>query len=427
MNQKRKSLRLTMMLSAVVPAMITLVIILCTAYVVIMNTISRTIKNELINMSSIADNTINNSCPGDYSKVGDNYIAIYKGNTLLNGNNSLISSLTDGTDLDITLFYGDLRVITTLKDKDGNSLTGTAASVKLVKDVLESGKPAFYDNVTLEGTRYYSYYKPLFNSDGECAGMLAISKAADKVSAYTQVRLIPFMIVGILGMILVAFISIKNTNSIVSAINRLGNIFKNVAHGRLDVSVDSSILKRNDELSDMGRSVSDMQSALKKMIEIDELTQISNRRSGQNKLNEVIKYSAEYGTHFSVVIGDIDFFKKVNDTYGHEAGDKVLAAVADTLKNGMAGKGFAARWGGEEFLLVFNKGTYEENIAELNLILEAVRKTSVSIDDGAYNLSVTMSFGITEGSTDKETRIILKEADEKLYQAKSNGRNQVVS
>lgn len=427
MNQKRKSLRFTMMLSAVVPATITLVIILCTAYAVIMNTISRTIKNELINMSSIADNTINNSCPGDYSKVGDNYIAIYKGNTLLNGNNDLISSLTDGTDLDITLFYGDLRVITTLKDKDGNSLTGTAASVKLVKDVLESGKPAFYDNVTLEGTRYYSYYKPLFNSDGECAGMLAISKSADKVSSYTQVRLIPFMIVGILGMLLVAFISIKNTNSIVSAINRLRNLFRNVAHGKLDVSVDSSILKRNDELSDMGRSVSEMQSALKKMIEIDELTQISNRRSGQNKLNEVIKYSAEYGTHFSVVIGDIDFFKKVNDTYGHYAGDKVLAAVADTLKNGMAGKGFVARWGGEEFLLVFNKGTYEENIAELNLILEAVRKTSVSIDDGAYNLSVTMSFGITEGSTDKETHIILKEADEKLYQAKSNGRNQVVS
>lgn len=427
MNQKRKSLRFTMMLSAVVPAMITLVIILCTAYAVIMNTISRTIKNELINMSSIADNTINNSCPGDYSKVGDNYIAIYKGNTLLNGNSSLISSLTDGTDLDITLFYGDLRVITTLKDKDGNSLTGTAASVKLVKDVLESGKPAFYDNVTLEGTRYYSYYKPLFNSDGECAGMLAISKSADKVSSYTQVRLIPFMIVGILGMLLVAFISIKNTNSIVSAINRLRNLFRNVAHGKLDVSVDSSILKRNDELSDMGRSVSEMQSALKKMIEIDELTQISNRRSGQNKLNEVIKYSAEYGTHFSVVIGDIDFFKKVNDTYGHDAGDKVLAAVADILKTGMAGKGFVARWGGEEFLLVFNKGTYEENITDLNLILEAVRNTSVSINDGTYNLSVTMSFGITEGSSDKETRIILKEADEKLYQAKSSGRNQVVS
>ncbi len=93
----------------------------------------------------------------------------------------------------------------------------------------------------------------------------------------------------------------------------------------------------------------------------------------------------------------------------------------------MAGRGFVARWGGEEFLLVFNKGTYEENIADLNLILEAVRNTSVNINDGANILSVTMSFGITEGSSDKETRIILKEADEKLYQAKSNGRNQVVS
>ena len=179
-----------MMMSALVPAMITFVVILFTAYAVIMNTIGRSVKKELTNMSTIAENIINNACPGDYSKVGDDYIAIYKGDVLLNGNSALVSSLTAGTELDITLFYGDLRVITTLRDKSGNSLIGTSASVKLVNDVLRKEKPAFYDNVTLEGTRYYSYYKPLFNSDGQCVGMLAISKAADKVSSYTYIRLI---------------------------------------------------------------------------------------------------------------------------------------------------------------------------------------------------------------------------------------------
>ena len=88
------------------------------------------------NSNSPKENIINNSCPGDYSKVGDDYIAIYKGDVLLNGNNALVSSLTEGTELDITLFYDDLRVITTLRDKSGNSLIGTSASVKLVNDVL---------------------------------------------------------------------------------------------------------------------------------------------------------------------------------------------------------------------------------------------------------------------------------------------------
>ena len=67
-----------MMMSALVPAMITFVVILFTAYAVIMNTIGRSVKNELTNMSTIAENIINNACPGDYSKVGDDYIAIYR-------------------------------------------------------------------------------------------------------------------------------------------------------------------------------------------------------------------------------------------------------------------------------------------------------------------------------------------------------------
>lgn len=428
-STKSKGLEFKMMMSALVPAMITFVVILFTAYAVIMNTIGKSVKNELTNMSTIAENIINNSCPGDYSKVGDDYIAIYKGDVLLNGNSALVSSLTEGTELDITLFYGDLRVITTLRDKSGNSLIGTSASVKLVNDVLRKEKPAFYDNVTLEGTRYYIYYKPLFNSDGQCIGMLAISKSADKVSSYTYIRLIPLIIISLLGMVLVAYISIKNTKSIVSAVSRLKNFFKNVSEGRLDGSVDATILKRGDELADMGNSVTAMQASLKKMIELDELTRIYNRRFAQNKLDVIMQNARLDGTRFSVSIGDIDFFKKVNDTYGHDAGDEILINVATILKNAMIGRGFAARWGGEEFLLVFNKGTYEENAATLNNIIKTIEQSHVSINynDTITDVSVTMSFGITEGDVNKEKHIILKEADERLYTAKTTGRNRVVS
>ena len=100
-------------------------------------------------------------------------------------------------------------------------------------------------------------------------------------------------------------------------------------------SLYTDILKLNDEISDIGRSVMHMQKALKELVELDALTKIYNRRSGENRLKDIIKKSEDRNTSFSIAIGDIDFFKKVNDTYGHDAGDIVLQQTARILKNGV--------------------------------------------------------------------------------------------
>jgi len=421
----KKGLKRNMLIAAVIPAMITFVIILITSYVVVSISISRTVKKELEDMSIIVSNTFESEYPGDLKKVGDTQIAIYKGDSLLNDNYDFIDAFTKDTSLEITLFYGDLRVITTIKDTDGLRITGTAAPTRVVNEVLEKNKARYYDNVKLGKTSYYCYYKPITNSDGSCVGMLAICKPAHSINTSIIIMLLPLMLVCIFGMILVAVIS-RKTNSIISIISKLQSLFKNVAGGKLAGSIDEKILKREDELGDMAHSIVTMQMSLRQMVELDALTQINNRRFGENKLNEIIEKSKLTGQGFNVAIGDIDFFKKVNDTFGHDSGDAVLIMVAATLKKAMSGKGFVARWGGEEFLLVFDKTDYDNSIKALEDALNIIRETEVETKDGKH-IKVTMSFGITEGNTEEETRVLLKRADERLYMAKTSGRNRIIS
>lgn len=424
-SNKSKGLRFKIMMAAVVPAVITFAVILSVAFVVVKNSISNEVKKELSNICAIFDNLMDNEYPGEYKKVGQEKIAIYKGEALLNDDYKVVDMISNETDVEVTFFYGDLRVLTTIRNTSGERIVGTVAPVRVREDVLENGQTKFYDNVDLNGESFYGYYKPVKSNAGETIGIIFAGKSAKEVNSYIRMKLIPIVIVCILGMILVAYISIMQTNKIVDAIHKVQKLFKDVSNGKLNGSVDSSILKRNDEISDMGHSVVTMQSALREMVEKDALTQINNRRFGENKLKETIGKAKISGMPFSISIGDIDYFKKVNDTYGHDCGDAVLVTVAAILKKSMAGKGFVARWGGEEFLLVFDRLNYNDSVAALNMALEEIRATVVNTKE--YDISVTMSFGITEGNTEEETRIMLKRADELLYTAKTSGRNQVMS
>ena len=159
-------------------------------------------------------------------------------------------------------------------------------------------------------------------------------------------------------------------------------------------------------------------------MERDALTGLINRRSGEKRLQQARKEKEERNIDFCVAIGDIDFFKKVNDTYGHEWGDMVLTQIARVMKKHMVGKGIVARWGGEEFLFLFNNCMLEEAVALLDETLSEIRDIEIEIDE-TTKIRVTMTFGICQGSTDG-LNLILKEADEKLYSGKNNGRNRIV-
>ena len=161
---------------------------------------------------------------------------------------------------------------------------------------------------------------------------------------------------------------------------------------------------------------------LKKEASTDRLTGLYNRRKAEECL-EIIRKSTEYSM-VSLAMGDIDFFKKVNDTYGHDAGDEVLKYVAKTMKDNCPEGSIISRWGGEEFLIVFPNFNGDEAFVFLDRLRHGIKKGEVSV--GNQVIKITMTFGLAEYGFNTDINTAIKEADEKLYKGKENGRNQVV-
>lgn len=164
---------------------------------------------------------------------------------------------------------------------------------------------------------------------------------------------------------------------------------------------------------------------LQKMAATDPLTGLGNRR---NILEYMEKRVGEYKRgsigSLSIVLGDIDFFKKINDRYGHECGDIVLRQLAVLMERFWDGKARVGRWGGEEFLAVLPGCNGDEAAALTNEMLAEIR--SMVIEYGTEKLSLTMTFGVAEYDLYAGTDATIKEADGKLYMGKEGGRNRVV-
>ena len=165
-------------------------------------------------------------------------------------------------------------------------------------------------------------------------------------------------------------------------------------------------------------------SKLKQIAETDPLTKLMNRRSAEREIQEVVKESTSLEYLFCLAIGDIDFFKTVNDTYGHEAGDYILQSLAEEFKNFMKARGFVARWGGEEFLFVLPRLNGDEALAVLDELRVSIKKKEFVYKE--HVIKVTMTFGIEEFSKLSGVEKTIEEADKKLYLGKQSGRDRVV-
>ncbi|MBO4347360.1 MAG: diguanylate cyclase [Lachnospiraceae bacterium] len=163
---------------------------------------------------------------------------------------------------------------------------------------------------------------------------------------------------------------------------------------------------------------------LKKLSSIDPLTKLANRRSMTEKLNIAMHLLKKDKKVFSLILGDIDDFKKVNDTYGHDCGDKVLVMVADTISSQMRDGDFVCRWGGEEILILVN-GNLEAAKALGDRILEKICANEVTHDN--KTIKVTMTFGVAEANESLRIEDFIQKADNRLYYGKSHGKCQVVA
>lgn len=163
---------------------------------------------------------------------------------------------------------------------------------------------------------------------------------------------------------------------------------------------------------------------LKEQNLVDQLTGLMNRKGFYNSYNDKI-LSLPGGTSGSVIIADIDFFKKVNDTYGHNVGDDVLVHISKLIQQCVDEIGEVFRWGGEEFVILLPECSFScaMNIAE-NIRLKVEESECQS---GDITVKVTMSFGVAELDMAKESADNIKVADNNLYKAKQEGRNRVLS
>ena len=382
------------------------------------------VEIELNNVSSNIVTMFDALYPGDYTLTGESNLRLYKGEHDLTGGYDLIDRIKDDTGMEITLFYQDTRILTTIWDKEGRRIIGSAAPSEVIEEVFENGNAKFYKKTLIYGSSYFSYYIPLRNQDNTVVGMLFVGKPTAEVDALVRRSLYPLLIVDIILMILTSLLTFRYTKSFVSVLMQIHSFLREVSTGNLNAKLSSSVLGRNDELGEIGQSALTMQRSLYTLVEKDALTDLHNRRSGEKKLRQVMEASDAKGTPFCIAIGDIDFFKKINDTYGHECGDLVLQNLSSVMRRHMHMIGTAVRWGGEEFLLIFENMDLDAALESLEQLMNSIRDTECLYEE--QPIKVTMTFGIVPGDT-KDAGKSLRVADEKLYAGKAGGRNRIVS
>lgn len=162
---------------------------------------------------------------------------------------------------------------------------------------------------------------------------------------------------------------------------------------------------------------------LKTASRVDGLTGLFNRRYWQERFDEMHKLCVRRDNPSTALMLDIDHFKRVNDTYGHQAGDKVIKMLAALIKRCVRETDLAGRYGGEEFAIILNDSTVDDAKAVAERIRQFAQRLVVEHEGESINF--TVSLGLAQFSPDfKEPMAWLECADQALYQAKENGRNQ---
>lgn len=160
---------------------------------------------------------------------------------------------------------------------------------------------------------------------------------------------------------------------------------------------------------------------LMKQANTDTLTGLYNRRSTMEYLDDLLNNPDH---QISICLCDIDFFKHVNDTYGHDVGDVVLKTISQTFHKELPPDSFISRWGGEEFLLIFPKLNGDEAVIALEKLRQKIKTI---VFDGVFEtFTISLTYGLVEYDYHSDLTTILKEADEKLYIGKESGRDRII-
>jgi diguanylate cyclase (GGDEF)-like protein len=163
------------------------------------------------------------------------------------------------------------------------------------------------------------------------------------------------------------------------------------------------------------------QSQLLKHAYVDELTDIANRRAFIERTGEEINKAQRNETRINLFIFDVDYFKDINDNYGHQAGDTILQSLCQLVSSQLRDYDIIARIGGEEFAIVFTDGDQRHNLTTIERIRKLIECSQFQYE--SIQLNCTVSFGGTALRPNDRLENLISRADKNLYQAKNQGRN----
>ncbi|HET7826535.1 MAG TPA: diguanylate cyclase [Anaeromyxobacter sp.] len=172
--------------------------------------------------------------------------------------------------------------------------------------------------------------------------------------------------------------------------------------------------------------LSQSQTALRELAQTDPLTGLANLRAFRARIEDEVKRARRYGTPLTAVMADMDHLKPVNDTLGHAAGDRAIAAVAAVIRGELRETDFGARYGGDEFVLLLPHTTADEGRVLAERICARLKETALEISD--RRISIGASFGVAclpEDGPDGAADALVRAADDALYRAKRGGRGRV--
>lgn len=414
-EKKKKSLLYTIMRMSVIPIIILGIILTIFGQNSVQEGMSFEVQKSLSGTAHNLISIYNMIDAGEFSYRDGKFM---KGETELTSNYRILDDVKNDTGADVTIFYGKERRLTTLVDESGERLVGTEVAPDVQEAVLQNGEEFFSESVDVNGAAYFGYYVPIRNDEGAVIGISFAGETVDSIRLSMRGMTQENVILCIFVILLAGFVCNLSAQRMITAIQHIKGFLGKLAHGDFSEDMPEDVMKRRDELADMGRYAVMVGQSLEEMVSQDPLTGLLNRRACLIKAEKLRDKN-----NFVVAMGDIDFFKQVNDCYGHEKGDEVLRYVAEMLRGAVPEDGFASRWGGEEFLLGFSGGV-EEMDGRLEAVLDMISDKEFEFSGKVFHISMT--FGITgyqEGETLDE---IVKRADELMYYGKENGRNQIV-
>ncbi len=227
----------------------------------------------------------------------------------------------------------------------------------------------------------------------------------------TEIIIVTFIVMAIFFLFLILLLRYRQNNKFATKLSTIDE--------ELEQRVDERTLHlkiANDKLLEKEEDIT-------QLMLTDALTSLPNRRHFEAEFQREFNRSKRTNIDFCIAMCDVDHFKLINDTYGHNIGDKVLVQIAKAICNSIRETDFVARWGGEEFLIMY----IDSDITTALKFSERVRKAVESLSFRDMDQSVSISIGISQLYKGDITDDVLKRSDQALYQAKADGRNCIVT